>query len=71
MPIEINKPREGWGLPAGSEVKHFFRDTRSLCGRWGFFFGTVLSRDDQSSNRCSVCRRLLERRAQREAREAS
>ena len=31
------KKTEGWGTVRGSLNSHYFRESRSLCGRWGVF----------------------------------
>lgn len=48
---------EGWGFPNGSRKAHYFRDTISLCRRYGFYMGPLDSSDKQSPDDCRECRR--------------
>ena len=50
---------EGWGRPYKARKWHYFRERRSLCGRW-LFSGTDLEQGtDEHPDNCKVCRREL------------
>ena len=46
----------GWGKPANSRKWHYFRDSRSLCGRWAYS-GDLDSEDVVSPDNCAACYR--------------
>lgn len=58
----MSNESEGWGFPTSARKAHYFRDGRSLCGRYGWFVAdndrlepdTKPSRDD-----CAGCRAKL------------
>lgn len=58
---------EGWGFTATSRKAHYFRDGRSLCGKWWFRDPRApLEPDDRPSpDDCVACRRELEHGAGR------
>ena len=57
---EQKQPERGWGLPAGSRKWHWFEsDGRSLCMRYGFYFGPKESGTKPSRDDCSACRKIL------------
>jgi hypothetical protein len=48
---------EGWGYISNSPKWHYFRNGRSLCGRWGSFGRTDLEQgNDGSPDNCKACR---------------
>jgi len=48
---------EGWAAPVNTRRWHYFRDGRSLCGRWGYF-GSLWDQSLQYvSKDCAECRR--------------
>lgn len=54
---------EGWAQAAVMRVPHYFRDHRSLCGRWAFM-GNIISEDQaagQGPDDCKDCWRVLKR----------
>lgn len=52
---------EGWSRPADARKWHYFRDGRSLCGRWGMRRSRHLEPDDEpSADDCAACRRTLD-----------
>lgn len=53
---------EGWGLPSQSRKWHYFVDTRSLCGKWGFFQGGLEQGNDNSPSNCAKCKQRLRQR---------
>lgn len=48
--------QEGWGKPAGSNLRHYIRGQRSLCRQWGYY-GNV-STDQSGAELCERCRDL-------------
>lgn len=55
-----NKIQEGWGNPEpySSRSKfHYFREGRSLCRKWGFYFGDLEQGQDDHSDNCSACKK--------------
>ena len=65
-PVLPLKAKEGWGqvVSAGtlsaSKKWHYFRDGRSLCGRWVRFSNNGLEQGmDNSPDNCAECRRRL------------
>jgi len=70
MTPQFNQPREGWGFPLRSQKAHYFtEDGRSLCGRWGFYHGSVEQGNDDSPSNCTACKKALKRRQAKEASE--
>lgn len=65
-PIRQDGPTEGWAWPVNSRKAHYFRESRSLCGRWGFF-GSAFdpSQQGQSPDDCTDCRRRRDREESR------
>lgn len=56
--------KEGWGKPLLANTRHYFVDSRSLCGSWGVYHGRLEQGGDDSPNNCKECaRRLKGRRA--------
>lgn len=61
MSAEARAAREGWGWPGAAGKAHYFRDSRSLCGRW-FFPSDQLDQDTgPSRDDCTGCRRALDK----------
>lgn len=48
--------REGWGHPVSTRKFHYFRDSRSLCGRW-MFTGDLEPDGPKGPDDCAACRR--------------
>ena len=51
---------EGWAEPTKSRKYHYFRNGRSLCGRWGFF-GELQGDEPYAKSECD-CRECWRRR---------
>lgn len=51
--------KEGWGWPANSTRVHYFREGRSLCGKWAFFGELDKSIDLPASDYCGPCAKKL------------
>lgn len=52
--------KEGWGWLVNARKYHYFRNHRSLCGRWGLLDDRDLSQgDDDSPDNCVHCRQAL------------
>jgi hypothetical protein len=62
----MSEPTEGWGFPGTSRKAHYFRDTRSLCRRWGFYRGNLESEKPgkPSPDDCTTCRKALDKEPQ-------
>lgn len=60
--VEIGEEREGWGFPGTARKCHYFVDTMSLCGKWGFYHGYLDTSSTKSPDDCLECRRKLEAR---------
>ena len=58
---EENKPGEGWMWPPQSRKVHYFKNKRSLCGKFGAFFGEELDPDygKDTPDDCAICRRKV------------
>lgn len=54
--------KEGWGFPTGSRKAHYFVKGMSLCGKWGFYFGSLEQGNDDSPDNCAECVRRLKKR---------
>ena len=50
--------KEGWGFPTNSKKAHYFRQSRSLCGKW-MFFGVLEQGNDNSLDNCTACKKAL------------
>lgn len=58
--IDTSKPTEGWGMLGPTSKKaHYFRGTRSLCHRWGFYQGPLEADAFTSTDDCAACRKVL------------
>lgn len=54
------RPAEGWGSPNASRKWHYFRGTRSLCGRYGMNDGKLYpDNDTPGPDDCKTCRTRL------------
>ncbi len=51
--------KEGWGLPEGCRKAHYFVEGMSLCGRHGYYFGSLKQGDDESPGNCVLCKKKL------------
>jgi hypothetical protein len=59
---KATNPDEGWWFPGLSRKAHYFREGRSLCGKWGTFGQQPLTPDTHKSpDDCAACRRKLDR----------
>ena len=47
----------GWAFPNGSRKAHYFVETRSLCGKWGFYMGLTEDSNYESPDNCAECKR--------------
>ena len=52
---------EGWWWPVECEKRHYFRDGRSLCGRWGSFNGDFPDCPDDALLNCAGCQKKRQR----------
>jgi hypothetical protein len=53
---------EGWGIiRPGDRKAHYYRDMFSLCGRVGFYNGSLDPDDKLSPDDCAACRKRLDR----------
>lgn len=53
------KPKEGWKYIYTSGRRHYFRDGRSLCGKWGAIAQNGLEQGDNLHvTNCARCRLL-------------
>lgn len=59
---------EGWGFPRDSRKAHYFRDTMSLCRKFGFYRGPLEPEGvwdggvpKPSPDDCAPCRKALNR----------
>jgi hypothetical protein len=51
---------EGWGWLYNARKWHYFRDRRSLCGRWlGLGLGELQQGNDNSPDNCPTCAKKL------------
>ena len=50
--------KEGWGHPGHYQSRkwHYFREARSLCGKW-MFTGVLEQGSDDSPDNCASCKR--------------
>jgi hypothetical protein len=57
--------KEGWTYLINAKKWHYFRDSRSLCGRWMYLGDSDLEMGkDNSPDNCTACRaKLLKERA--------
>lgn len=53
---QVDEVNEGWCQPWKSRKWHYFRNGRSLCGKWGFP-GRLTAGMDDSPDNCAVCKR--------------
>ncbi|MDD5013584.1 MAG: hypothetical protein PHW73_00595 [Atribacterota bacterium] len=57
---EIKK--EGWNYLFNSKYWHYFRDGKSLCGKWAIFsMKDVEQGNDDSPDNCPKCRKILKK----------
>lgn len=61
---------EGWTWLWNATKFHYFRDNRSLCGKWAVIGKQEYRQgNNDSPDNCTACRRRLEGEAKRKARE--
>ena len=62
----MSEKKEGWTWLYNSKKWHYFRDGRSLCGKWGRFGSpdTLEQGKDDSPDNCAVCRKKLAKEKQ-------
>lgn len=53
-----SNPKKGWGFPWNSKKAHYFREGRSLCGKWGYF-GALHDDESYPDIRCQACAKKL------------
>ena len=51
--------KEGWWWPIEAHKPHYFRDGRSLCGKWGVFRGDFDGQEHPANVCCTTCYRKL------------
>ena len=57
---EKEKLKEGWGYLINSTKWHYFRNGRSLCGKWGILSDKALELgNDDSPDNCKACKKKL------------
>jgi len=59
-----DKMNEGWTWLINSRKWHYFRDSRSLCGKFALFdpmSGDLERGNDDSPDNCAACKRKLEK----------
>lgn len=62
---------EGWGKPFNSRKFHYFRNGRSLCGKW-FFLSKDLERGkEEHPENCRTCANKLFREKKRREKQRS
>ena len=53
---------EGWGVVRpGDRKAHYYRNHDSLCGRVGFYFGSLDPDEIKTSSDCAACRKRLDK----------
>lgn len=58
----LKAPKEGWKFIHTSGRRHYFRDGRSLCGKWGAIAQNGLEREAATS--VAICQPCMRFRAQ-------
>lgn len=58
------KPYEGWAWLTDAALAHYFRDGRSLCGRWAMELGAEKDAPYPEDAHCGRCRRATLREPQ-------
>ena len=54
----MSKPKEGWTYLFNSTKWHYFRDGRSLCGKFALLLSGALEKgNDSSPDNCAACKR--------------
>jgi len=52
----------GWGvIRPGDRVAHYYRESFSLCGRVGFYYGRFSGGDKPSPDDCAKCRKMRDK----------
>ncbi len=60
--LQAAAPAEGWKWLINSTKYHYFRDNRSLCGRYGVFsMGDVTPDNGVNADDCKCCRKKLDK----------
>ena len=52
--------KEGWARLFNSRKDHYYRDGKSLCGKW-MILGSNSLEKGMSNNACSACKKKLEK----------
>lgn len=55
----MSELKEGWKWLANAPKWHYFREGRSLCGRWMTFGNEFELGNDNSADNCPTCRKKL------------
>ena len=59
--------KEGWAWHSGSGKTHYFKDKRSLCGKWVFFgelpniYSSFTGTVNASLNECTACKKAVKK----------
>lgn len=56
----MSETKEGWTWLINSRKDHYFRDCKSLCGKW-MIFGSNSLEKGMSNNACATCKKKLEK----------
>ena len=63
----MSEKRQGWGFPGNAKKAHYFiieegySMADSLCGRWGFFGGSLFDEHHDHPLNCKACMRKREK----------
>jgi len=60
------KSKEGWGSILDSRKDHYFRNSRSLCGKWFCTSKELDQNDKKCVNDCAACRRKRDKELAKE-----
>ena len=52
---KIEKPKEGWNYLINATKWHYFRESKSLCGKWMCLGSEFEQGNDNSSDNCKQC----------------
>lgn len=56
---ESNELPEGWGRPVNSSKHHYFKERRSVCGKWMYFSNDLEPDSFESPDDCRACRKKI------------